>query len=369
MSDQRLALVHLVRTMRVGVSDAADRFGVSRKTAYKWLARHDADPDARLDDRPRTPRCSPDRTEPALEGLILERRDRFGWGARKIRADLVAHGHDAPSVRTVHAVLERAGRIGAPRPAAPAPVRFERGTPNELWQIDFKAFIEADRRRVEQVTVLDDHSRFLVALYTGSDTSMATAWGVLWRAFGEVGLPEAVLCDNAFGSKNQRPRTISWFDSRLIRLGIRPIHGRPYHPQTQGKVERLHGTLERECYPRARRDSVEHFAQDCECWRRLYNNRRPHEAIGDRPPISRWTPSPRPRPRVLPEVEYPQGSVVRRVATSGEVYFNRYRIVAGRGLAGQRVAIEQTDAELLVRYADHPVRRIPTACLAVDTML
>jgi transposase InsO family protein len=355
--------------MGVGVTDAADRFGVSRKTACKWLARHDADPEALLDDRPRTPRTSPGRTPPAVERLILGRRDRFGWGARKIRADLMAHGQAMPSARTVHAVLERAGRVRAPEPCAPAPIRFERAAPNELWQIDFKACPEVDRRRVEQFTVLDDHSRFLVALHTGLDASMATAWDVLWRAFGRVGLPEAVLSDNAFGCKRERPRTVSWFESRLIRLGIRPIHGRPYHPQTQGKIERLHGTLERECYPTARRDSVEHFDQDCRRWRPLYNNRRPHEALGDRPPISRWTPSPRPRPPTLPEVEYPTGSIVRRVATSGEVYFNRYRIVAGRGLAGEHVAIQETDTELIVRYADHPVRRIPTACLAVNTML
>lgn len=229
MSDQRLALVHLVRTLHVGVTEAAGRFGVSRKTAYKWLARHDADPHAALADRSRVPHASPDRTTERVRELALDLRDRFGWGARKIRADLMAAGHAMPSARTVHAVLERAGRIEAPGSPGPDPIRFERGAPNELWQIDFKAFIEADRRRVEQVTVLDDHSRFLVALHTGGDTSMRTAWEVLWRAFGQVGLPQAVLSDNAFSSKREQPRTISWFESRLIRLGIRPIHGRPYH--------------------------------------------------------------------------------------------------------------------------------------------
>ncbi|MBY0307119.1 MAG: IS481 family transposase, partial [Phycisphaerales bacterium] len=357
MSDQRLALVHLVRTVGVGVSQAAGRFGVSRKTAYKWLARHDADPQAALDDRPRTPRRQPLLTPTAVHEQIVRLRGRYGWGARKLHADLLAHGVCVPSVRSVHAALRRAGLVNPPPLPAPPPVRFERDAPNELWQVDFKAFIEADRRRLEHLTVLDDHSRFLLAMRRVPELSMAAAWDVLWGVFAEAGLPLAVLSDNAFGSRRERPRTLSWFDSRLIRPGITPLHGRPYHPQTQGKVERLHGTLERECFPRARRDCPEHFAIDCERWRRLYNNRRPHEAIGDAPPVTRWVPSPRKRPATLPEVSYPPGAVTRRVSTSGDVHFKNYRIVAGKAPAGQYVAVEERDQELLVRYGGHVLRR------------
>ena len=369
VSDQRLALVHLVRTVGVGVTQAARRFGVSRKTAYKWLARYDASPQAALVDRSRTPLRQPLLTDPTVQEQIVRLRTRYGWGARKLRADLLARGVSVPSVRSVHAALERAGMVNPPPPPSPPPVRFERAAPNELWQVDFKAFIEADRRRLEHLTVLDDHSRFLLAMRRVPELSMAAAWDVLWSVFGEAGLPLALLSDNAFSSRREQPRTISWFDSRLIRLGIRPLHGRPYHPQTQGKVERLHGTLERECYPRARRDTLEHFAIDCERWRLLYNNRRPHEAIGDKPPITRWLPSPRKRPATLPEVRYPAGAVTRRVSTSGDVYFKGYRIIAGKGLAGQAVAVEEHDTELVIRYGDHVLRRIHSSLLDVDTLL
>jgi hypothetical protein len=121
---------------------------------------------------------------------------------------------------------------------------------------------------------------------------MQTAFAVLWDAFGEFGLPGSMLCDNAFGTSYSTPKTISWFDAQLIRLGISPIHGRPYHPQTQGKVERLHGTFQRELWPTIRRDSLDHFAADLTRFRRQVDNtQRPHEALGDQPPLSRYRPS------------------------------------------------------------------------------
>lgn len=368
VSDQRAVLVHCVNALGMPVARAARSCGVSRTCAYKWIARARADPDARLEDRSRRPRVSPARTPAPVEALILERRDRFGWGARKIRADLAAHGAAVPSVRAVHAVLRRHQRIAVAPAPTPPPVAFERGAPNELWQMDFKGFIEIARRRYEQLTILDDHSRFLLALRTGADRTMNTAWDALWTLFGEVGLPDAILSDNAFGAQYTVPKTISRMDSLLIRLGIRPIHGRPYHPQTQGKVERLHGTFERELYPRTRRDCLEHFDHDCQAWRELYNTRRPHEAIGDRPPVTRWRPSPRRRPDRLPPVVYPADACIRRVSTVGDVRWKKYRLLAGRGLVGQDVAIEDHDHELIIRYANHTVRRIDKANLNLDTM-
>ena len=123
---------------------------------------------------------------------------------------------------------------------------------------------------------------------------MLGAWTILWDAFGDAGLPEQLLSDNAFSTMGtSRPAGISWFDARLIRLGIRPSHGRAYHPQTQGKVERMHGSSVRELINfNARRDSPEHFRQDCNRWRSTYNNIRPHEALDDQTPASRWTPTP-----------------------------------------------------------------------------
>jgi transposase InsO family protein len=358
VSEIRLAFVHHVLTLRRPVAAACRDFGVSRTTAYKWLARYRAGPAQALADRPRRPHHSPQQTPAVVEQAILEVRDRFGWGPRKIHAHLIAQGAALPSARTVAAVLRRPGRVGAAPPPPDPPQRFERAAPNQLWQCDFKGRLEVGRRRVYPFTALDDHSRFLLALRPCLDQTMATAWAALWDAFGEFGLPDAVLCDNAFGSPADAPG-VSWFEARLLRLGIRPVHGRPYHPQTQGKVERLHGTLQRELWPRARRDSLDHFAADLDAWRTaVYNPVRPHEALGDVPPLARWRPSDRRRPAQLPAVEYPPGSVLRKVSTVGDVRWRRYRILAGRGLVGEYVRVEEADGEVLLHYAATEIRRL-----------
>ena len=370
VSEIRLALVQQVISCHTPVAQAARDFGVSRKTAYKWLQRYEQRPEQPLADHSRRPNQSPFRTTSPIERRVLDVREHFGWGARKIHAYLAERKVAVPSVRTITNILMRHGRL-MPRPKPPdAPQHFERSEPHQLWQCDHKGPLEVARRKVHPFTVLDDHSRYLIACQTCLDVSMKPVFDVLWRAFGEFGLPEAILCDNAFGTTFEVPKTVSWFDSRLIRLGIQPIHGRPYHPQTQGKVERLHGTLDRELWPRIRRDTLEHFQHDLDQWRtRVYNAVRPHESLGDRPPVSRMRPSPRPRPPRLPPVEYPAGAFVRIVSTSGDVRWKKYRVLAGRGLVGEYVRIEERDHEVAIFYAWKQIRTIPKDHLKPGRML
>lgn len=370
VSELRSALVHAVRSAGLPAAEAARRFGVSRKTAFKWLARHDADPAAPLRDRPRRPARSPARTPDDVERLVLEARDRLGWGPRKLRAVLLREGAPAPPARTIAAILRRRGRTAAPPAATPGrpPQRFERATPNELWQLDFKGPLEVARRRVAPLVVLDDHSRYLLCLRPCPDMTFATVQAALWDLFGEVGLPDQLLCDNAFAARNSGVG-LSAFDAWLIRLGIRPAHGRPYHPQTQGKVERLNGTLERELWPTARRDTPEHFAADCEAFRPVYNALRPHEALGDEPPVTRWRPSPRRRPTAVPEVEYPAGATVRTVGPTGTISYRRCRVMVGRGLAGERVRVTEHAGAVEVDYAGHRIRALSSAQLGSDKVL
>lgn len=365
VSELRTAFAHAVRTANRSVTQAAKDFNISRKTAYKWLARFDARES--LQDHSRKPRTSPTRTDSDRERAVLGVRDQYGWGPRKIRAHLTRQGHDAPAIRTVADILRRHQRVARPTPPddAPAAQRFERGQPNELWQLDFKGWIEIARVRVSPLTILDDHSRFLLALRPCTDLTMNAAWTVLWDTFGDYGLPEQILCDNAFGTPGA-PHSpgVSWFESRLIRLGIRTAHGRPYHPQTQGKVERLHGTLVREVYPRLDTTSLATFTAGLDRWRQaVYNPLRPHEAIGDQPPVTRWRPSPRRRPTVLPPVEYPPGSTLRRVGSNGLFEYRRARILAGQGLAGEPVRVEEKDECVVVSYTTKEIRRIPLAQL------
>ena len=203
--------------------------------------------------------------------------------------------------------------------------------------------------RTLRASVSDAARRFGVSRRT------AHKWLRVYDAAAAAGAaPLAVLCDNAFGTMGTaRPAGVSWFDSNLIRAGVRPAHGRPYHPQTQGKVERLNGSASRELIGfNARLTDEAHFRDDCRAWRHVYNTLRPHEAIGDVPPASRWAPSPRRCPARLPEPDdfCPAGSQLRTVDGAGQISFGGYRILCGRGIAGHRVRVEPRDDALAVFY-------------------
>ena len=384
VSDVRFALCHAVRSAHQPVAVAARAFGVSRKTAHKWLNVYDAVvEDAApfvsghaLADRPRRPRHSPARTDDDIERQVLAVRDRYNWGPRKIRAFLLQEAQRAalpvpqlPSVRTCAAILTRHARV-KPAPT-PEPIqRFERQRPNELWQLDHKGPVEVERRKINPFTIIDDHSRYCLSFRPCDDKTMARAFAILWDVCADAGLPEAILSDNAFNTPGIAAPGLSWFDARLIRLGITPAHGRPYHPQTQGKCERLHGSAVREFIGfNARRDRRDHFDHDAEHWRNVYNTLRPHEALGDRPPIERWRPSERPRPATLPEPAYEPGQVIRKIDSCGEISFRGYRILIGRGLVGDHVRVEEHDAELRVYYCWKPVRSLSPDQMIKDRLL
>lgn len=383
VEDVRFAFVHQVMELRRPVAAACRDFGISRKTGYKWLGRAreahasvvvaglaDAvSPRGGLRDRSRRPGSSPARTVVRVQEAILRAHDRFGWGARKLWAYLRDQGLEVPTPRTVHRVLRRAGRVHVEPPPAPRPQRFEHEAPNALWQLDFKGPIEVGRRPVHPLTILDDHSRFLLELRACDSPGAAAAWPVLWDVFGRVGLPEAILCDNAFGSYFHTPRTLSRFEANLLRLQVRWTHGRPFHPQTQGKVERLHGTLEYELWPRIDRTRLTSFQDGLDQWRPCYNGTRPHEAIGDRPPATRWKPSPRRRPPKLPEASYPPGSDLRIVSTNGTIRFRKSRILAGYGLTGEPVRLQETQTTIDLYFLDRRIRSINLDQLTPDRVL
>lgn len=370
MSEVRFALCHAVRTLKVPVARAAAEFGVSRKTAHKWLDRFDVTPAvAAMVDRSRAARRVHGRSDVEVERAVLAVRDRHGWGPRKIHAVLRRESFaPLPCLRTVANILSRCGRVQPRTPPAPTALqRFERALPNELWQVDHKGPVEVERRKLMPLTVIDDHSRYVLSFRPLADRTMATAFSVLWDVFGDVGLPANILCDNAFGTLNARVGGISWFDAQLVRLGVNPIHGRPYHPQTQGKVEALHGSAMRELIRRhARRDSVEHFAQDCERWRAVYNAERPHEALDDEVPLSRWRPSERARPPTLPPIEYDAGLTLRKVFNPGLITWKHSRIRVGHGIVGEWVSVEEQDEETVIRYGFKQVRRLRSDQLRKD---
>jgi transposase InsO family protein len=224
--------------------------------------------------------------------------------------------------------------------------RFERADCNELWQSDFKRI---GRRRVsrETVTLLDDASRFCLAVAPVIDQTLTSWWEVFWEACGAYGPPEAVLTDNGPAFRNNATWRWSSMDLRLALLGIRSLHGRPYHPQTQGKVERLHGTLERE-HPNS-----EPTQQTLESFRTRYNWERPHEALDMKTPGTRYVPSPRKRPDKLPEPFFPKGTVTRVPDMNGVFSYKGKRYKAGKAFAQGPIGIcADANGELFLAWAD-----------------
>ena len=321
-------------------SELCRRFGVSRKTGYKWLNRYEAGgPDA-LGERSRRPRRSPHQVTPAVAERVIALRRETTWGGRKLRQRLQALGQtEVPAASTCTEILRRADLLNK-EPASGPMQRFERQLPNELWQMDHKGhFATQSGQRCHPLTVLDDHSRFNLVLDAAGNERTPTVQTALTAAFERYGLPEAILCDNGgvwgrvTGTTGHTPLSI-W----LLRLGVRVLHGRPYHPQTQGKEERFHRTLNAELLSRHTWRDLAHCAAEFPRYRQRYNHERPHDALQGHTPASRYRASVRRLPAALPPLEYPQMEV-RVVRAKGVITFRNQSWYLGEAFAALPVGL------------------------------
>ena len=240
----RREFVELAIQSEANVKQLCDRFGISRKTGYKWLKRYREAKESGLRDRSRRPQHAPERSSVEVEAKVLAVRDANpAWGARKIQTRLEAlSGSEVPAGSTIHAILRRHGRVNLSESSKHQPwQRFEREAPNQLWQMDFKGhFALGNGQRCHPLGMVDDHSRFALCLQACRNEQGETVQQQLTVTFRRYGLPEAMLMDNGspWGSDPDHPYTplTVW----LLRLGVGVGHGRPWHPQTQGKQERFH---------------------------------------------------------------------------------------------------------------------------------
>lgn len=342
----RLEFVTLATADGANVRELCRRYQISPGTAYKWIARYrDGGPEA-LADRPRRPSRSPARCPEAIEAEVLRLRDAHpAWGGRKLRARMIAPGHpDVPAPGTTTAVLRRHGRFDPQRAAARrAFVRFEHDAPNRLWQMDFKGHFATAGGRCHPLSVLDDHSRFAVGLAACADEQDATVRGQLTALFRRYGLPDRVLCDNGppWGTAGSEQR-YSGLGVWLLRLGVGVGHGRPRHPQTQGKDERFHRTLKAEVLQGQSFADLADCQRRFEAWRTVYNHERPHESLGLAVPASRYQPSVRAFPEALPEWAYDAGDAVRKVSCDGRISFRGHAFELGKAFRGEHVAVRPT---------------------------
>jgi transposase InsO family protein len=356
--DHREQFVRDCLAERFTVTEACQRYGISRKTGYKWLGRFTANGRDGLMDHSRRPRSSPGETpRDVVEAILDKRRKHPTWGAKKLLGpESNPATADWPAPSTVALILTRHGLVTEARrrrsvlPSGPGAALVVPTYPNRVWTADFKGhFRTQDRRYCYPLTVLDGYSRYLLECHgmlgpTGEETARCFR-----RVFERYGLPDVLRTDNGTPFCGTGLAGLSRLAVWWIRLGIRVDRIAPGSPQQNGSHERFHRTLKRET---ARPPSRTCAAQNLRFgdWGYEYNYERPHEALGQIPPGEVYEASPRPYPNRLPEVAYPGHFEVRRIGTNGCLHFGGQLYFLSETLEGEDVGLEEIDDNLWTIY-------------------
>jgi transposase InsO family protein len=296
------------------------------------------------------------------EAVCRLRKDHPKWGARRIRSELVRKGIDPPAVSSVHRALVRNNLVllQPPRPR-PATQRFERASPNDLWQIDATRLLLADETEVWVMDLLDDHARFCLAARVGSGPTGDAAWAAFEWAVKRYGLPTQLLSDNGTCFTGRLIGAEVAFERRLGALGVKLLHSRPYHPQTLGKLERFHRTMKEWLAERPPAQDPGALQELLEEFRIYYNEERPHQGIADVTPAERYhvaPDKPTPLPDWLPRVLYPPRAILRRVNRNGTLGYRGFHVQVGSAWAGHQLRVTEIDGVVHCFYGEELVRAL-----------
>jgi transposase InsO family protein len=338
------------------ISELAGIYAVSRKTIYKWLERHEEQGVAGLADRSRRPHESPHQVSAAVEQAIVEARQRWKWGPRKLRVKLCERdgSRQWPSVSTIASVLKNKGLVVNRRRRAHTPIQAPpyaaADEPNAVWCADFKGhFATGDGTRIDPLTITDAASRYLLRCQIVERTDFAHAQAVFEAAFREFGLPAIIHTDNGVPFASVAPGGLSRLSMWFLRLGITPERSRPASPQDNGSHERMHRTLKQAtatpAQPTAR---LQQKAFDD--FRSEFNDHRPHEALGDLTPAACYRRSDRTYPRCVPEMQYADDVEVRLVSQQGSVRWRGERTFISEVFRYEPLGLKPIDERWLEVY-------------------
>lgn len=357
--DSRSRFVHACLRGDESISQLCERYGISRKTGYKWLARYEADGFAGLFDRPSARHTQPQRIAPEIAVDLLALRDeRPTWGPRKLRVRLT-HTHPEtawPAASTIGDLLRRAGRAEPRRRRRDStphrPDLLEASAPNRSWSADLKGAIRTgDGTRCEPLTVSDGCSRFLLCCQIVPRVTFADVQPVLIRLFQTYGLPQALRTDNGNPfARRDGLGGLSRLSVWLLKLDIRPDFITPGRPDMNGRHERMHRVLREDTAAPPAATLAEQQAR-FDRWRIDYNTERPHEALGQRCPASVYVPSARRYPAEIPAWTYPPDHHLRSVIGDGHIRWRDGTIYLSAALRGETVALAQRDdGDWVVRF-------------------
>lgn len=355
--DQRRQFVVDARRYGGSFSELCARYAISRKTGYKWVDRyHTAGPGA-LEDRSRRPQGHPATTPDALVEALLRVRQRHPrWGAKKLLATVRRHEPAAawPSRSTVCDLLRRHGVVVPRRRRRPVP----HGThtlapltrPNATWTTDFKGeFRTGDRVYCYPLTLRDGFSRYVLRCDALLDRSTAWTRSCFERAFRDYGLPDRIRSDNGAPFASPALGRLSRLNVWWMRLGIIPERIALGRPDQNGSHEQFHAVLKAETArpPAAhRRAQQQRFRRFC----REYNEERPHESLGDRPPATAYQASARSLPARVPSLVYAGHLEIRRVGSNGCVGWAGRPLFLTEVLVGEDVGFEEVDDGIWTLY-------------------
>jgi len=340
----RQQLVELVLARRHTLQTLCHRFGVSRKTAYKWLAHFRRRGVSGLRDRSRRPHHSPKQLPaPWVKAILDWRRRRSHWGAKKIwqRLRQTFPRRRLPCVRSIHRCLQRSGRVRPPPrrarkgPFLPAPGLTQPTRPNQVWMVDFKGwFRTADGQRHEPF-----FSRYGLCLRLLPNQNDAGAQRIFQRLFRQRGLPNIIRVDNGSPFAGKGALGLSRLSVWWLRLGIRVEFTRRARPGDNAGHEQFHGCYQREVVA-AGGPARGLLQRRSDRWLADYNQDRPHEALRQRTPAEVYRPSRRPYPQGLTPLVYPKVWAVRRVRNRGHIKWQGRLRFVGRAFVGQSLGLK-----------------------------
>lgn len=345
----RQQLVEAVLARRYSLQFLSRRFGVSRKTAYKWLRRFRRKGVSGLKNHPRRPRRSPNQISAFwVQHILSWRRRRPHWGAKKIRQRLrwLFPRRRLPCVRSVHRCLQRhqqvAGRPARTRtgPVLPAPGLTAARSPNHVWTVDFKGwFRTGDGVRQEPLTVRDLFSRFVLCLRLLPAQDDARTRRVFARLFRRRGLPRIIRVDNGSPFAGNGALGLSRLSVWWLRLGIRVEFSRRARPGDNAGHEQFHGCYQREVVAASAGQRAQ-MQRGSDRWVTRYNGERPHEALKGRTPASVYRASQRVYAPMPPPLKYPRRWEMRRVRNRGHIKWQGRLRFVGRAFVGQTLGIK-----------------------------
>jgi transposase InsO family protein len=361
--DQKAEFIRLWKSDRYTVTELSELFDVSRKTAYKWIRRHQLMGILGLENRSRAPLKHPNSTPQRIVDKVKSvRRKHKHWGPGTILAWLEEHDQEErwPSISTVSNILKKEGMVKARRKRHKTPAHTSPFTkcnrPNAVWSADYKGqFRMGNGKLCYPLTITDSYSRYIILCKGLSKPNYRATRKCFEAVFKQYGMPEAIKTDNGAPFASVGIYGLSKLSAWFIRLGIKHERIEPGHPEQNGRHERMHRLLkEVTANPPKNNMQSQQLAFDEFVYE--YNFERPHGALNQKTPATSYQKSEDKYPQRIPRIIYGFHLLKRKVNRNGEISWKERKIFISKALTGERIALKRKDEHLYeIRFTKYSI--------------